>query len=313
MSRQAEILLQSIVGRTDAYAVQQHDGSYLAARKPLTLGLLEEHVAGRKTLGSYIVTTGGEARCGVYDFDENSERVRGYLAWLRRWFQHWEIELGIETSGRRGYHGWVMTKQWVQASKLVRLLRLAMRQAEEEVDMTISVEIFPRQAVAQDLGNAIKLPWGIHRGSGNRTAFLDEAFRVFPDWGVNFVECLRSVDEAGIDEILAEYPDREGQDVVEKVRLGRSVYEVVGMLRRPLAVGGRRPALIGLAGYLRYRGIPEEVAVALLLPWAGKAFMDPLPIEEIERHVRGIYQRYGTAAHGRTHRITQPFRLEVPL
>ena len=85
------------------------------------------------------------------------------------------------------------------------------------------------------------------------------------------------------------------------------------MLTTPLTVGGRRPALVRLAGYLRYRGIPEEVAVVLLLPWARKAFMDPLPMEEIERHVRGIYQRYGTAAHGHTRRITQPFQLEVPL
>jgi hypothetical protein len=53
MRRYAEALSQFIMGRTDAYAVQQADGSY-------------------------IVTSDGKTRCGVYDFDEKTESLVYY-------------------------------------------------------------------------------------------------------------------------------------------------------------------------------------------------------------------------------------------
>ena len=61
-------------------------------------------------------------------------------------------------------------------------------------------------------------------------------------------------------------------------------------------------------------GRREEVAVALVLPWAKTSFTEPLPAEEVERHIRGIYNRYGMPSpfrwrFGRSH----PLRLEVQL
>lgn len=93
---------------------------------------------------------------------------------------------------------------------------------------------------------------------------------------------------------------------------GHAPEEIAGMLSQPLAVGERRPTLIKLAGYLRYRGIPEEVAVALLLPWAEKWFMEYLPLREIEQHISGIYRRYGV----RERKFAKPHKrwhAEVPL
>ena len=84
------------------------------------------------------------------------------------------------------------------------------------------------------------------------------------------------------------------------------------MLKQSLPVGERRPTLVKLAGYLRYRGIPEEVAVALLLPWAEKRFREPLPPEELERHIRGIYRRYGVRER-RVVKSGKSWYAEVPL
>lgn len=299
MRRYAQVLFESIVGRSDAYAVQQPDGSYLTIRRPLTVDLLEEHIAGRRTLGSYLVTSEGKARCGVYDFDAKTEAARQTLLWLRCWFQHWGIDLAIEFSGSKGYHGWVITKNFVPASKVIQVLKLPLRQLQEEMTISIPVEIFPKQAVAQNLGNLIKLPWGIHQRSGKRTAFLGEDFRPLPDLGLRFVEGLPAIDEGHIDEILGEYADEDEESGAEKGRLGHSQDEILEMLTRSLRVGERRPTLVTLAGYLRYRGIPEQVAVALLLPWAEKCFSEPLPAEEVERHIRGIYRRYGVTQRER--------------
>jgi len=76
-------------------------------------------------------------------------------------------------------------------------------------------------------------------------------------------------------------------------KLGHAPEEIAQMLQQSLVVGERRPTLVKLAGYLRYRGVPQEVAVALLLPWAEKCFTQPLPPEQVERHIHGVYRRYG--------------------
>jgi hypothetical protein len=71
--------------------------------------------------------------------------------------------------------------------------------------------------------------------------------------------------------------------------------------------------LIRLAGYLSSRGIPEGVAVALLLPWAEKNFTESLSPQEIERHIRGIYKRYGIGEPRLANRTSGPWHAEVEL
>lgn len=95
------------------------------------------------------------------------------------------------------------------------------------------------------------------------------------------VEALPSV----LDQLPAESPAR--------LHRGHPATEVAGLLTAVHTTGTRRPALVSLAGYLRYRGVAEEIAVALLLPWARDHFDPPLEDAEVERHVRGIYHRYG--------------------
>ena len=58
--------------------------------------------------------------------------------------------------------------------------------------------------------------------------------------------------------------------------------------------------MVSLAGHLRSRGIREEIAVELLIPWARQHFSPPLPDNEVEKHVRGIYQRYGVVSTRRS-------------
>ena len=65
------------------------------------------------------------------------------------------------------------------------------------------------------------------------------------------------------------------------------------MLNSEVPVGQRRPSLTKLAGTLRGHGIPEEVAVALGVAWARWAFIEPLEDTEVERHITGVYHRYG--------------------
>src|SRR5438132_1491237 len=51
------------------YAVQQRDGSYWRVREPLTLPLLAAHLAGRCTLGTYLLDESSHCLFAVFDAD----------------------------------------------------------------------------------------------------------------------------------------------------------------------------------------------------------------------------------------------------
>src|SRR5207248_5660474 len=86
------------------YAVQQRDGSYWRVREPLTLPLLAAHLAGRCTLGTYLLDEQHQCSFTVFDADSRDglERLVGL-----------EMEpalSGIPTlleARRRGVHLWV--------------------------------------------------------------------------------------------------------------------------------------------------------------------------------------------------------------
>jgi hypothetical protein len=122
-----------------------------------------------------------------------------------------------------------------------------------------------------------------------------------------FLQHLRVFPADALPLVLENLPKVEANQ-----KLGHTPEEVAGILSRPLAVGQRRPTLAKLVGYLRYRGIPEEVAIGLLMPWAEKQFTEPLSPEEVEHHIRGIYGRYGIGER----RVAKPgkrWHAEVPL
>src|SRR5438034_10640221 len=53
------------------YAVQQRDGSYWRVREPLTLPLLAAHLAGRCTLGTYLLDEFSQCSFAVFDADSD--------------------------------------------------------------------------------------------------------------------------------------------------------------------------------------------------------------------------------------------------
>ena len=54
---------------SDAYAVQQRDGSYWRVLEPVTVEGLAEHLAGRWTLGTYLLDQQSECSFAVFDAD----------------------------------------------------------------------------------------------------------------------------------------------------------------------------------------------------------------------------------------------------
>lgn len=162
--------LLRFVGNPSAYAIQQDDGSYKPVRKHLTGSLLKQHLAGEVTVGTY-VNVGDQAKFVVFDVDTGDDAYiqanRVYDAVLEMGVP--EKFVGIEFSGRKGYHVWVPLTGFLPAAELRRFGRGVLALSG------IECEVFPKQDFTKDLGNLVKLPGGKHRVSGMPSEWRTEA------------------------------------------------------------------------------------------------------------------------------------------
>ncbi len=136
------------------YAVQQREGSYWRVREPLTLQLLAAHLAGRCTLGTYLLDEQNQCSFAVFDADSQDglERLVGLAM---------ELALsGIPTlleASRRGGHLWVHLAEPTSA----RAVRAWLLPAAH----LLGIELYPKQNTLGPDGacSLIRLPLGIHR------------------------------------------------------------------------------------------------------------------------------------------------------
>ena len=136
------------------YAVQQRDGSYWRVREPLTLSLLAAHLAGRCTLGTYLLDEQHQCSFAVFDADSSDglEQLGGLAM---------ELALsGIPTvleASRRGGHLWVHLAEPTPA----RAVRAWLLPAAH----LLGVEFYPKQDTLGPDGacSLIRLPLGIHQ------------------------------------------------------------------------------------------------------------------------------------------------------
>jgi len=220
--------------------------------------------------------------------------------------------LSLEKTKSKGWRVWLFFSAPVPANYVRRLFRAGRSRA----GLPPSVEIFPKQDFVSEatpdnpfpVGNFVHLPYFGGGPSGSRPGrVMVDLKTLAPIPLEKFLAHLRGFPAHALSLILENLPDVETNH-----KLGRAVEEIADMLSRPLSVGERRPTLVKVTGYLRCRGIPEEVAIALLLPWAERAFSEPLPPEEVQQHIRGIYGRYGVR-ECRAAKSGKPWHAEVPL
>src|SRR5256714_6751531 len=112
------------VSRRDDYAIQQADGRYLRAGRPLTYSTLLGHLQGVETIGTYVIDERGMCRYALFDDDREdddlSERVKTLVEVQCR-LRADAIPSYLEGS-RRGAHLWVFCSRFVSASQLRRWL-----------------------------------------------------------------------------------------------------------------------------------------------------------------------------------------------
>ena len=154
------------VHRWDQYAVQQRDGSYWRVTELLSLPHLSAHLAGRWTLGTYLLDAASHCSFAVFDADE----VDGLacLAELAEELLREGIPTLLEAS-RRGGHLWVHLVEPTPA-QVVRMWLLPYAVA-------YGVELYPKQDWLAPFGSGslIRLPLGMHQQSRGWYPFVQRS------------------------------------------------------------------------------------------------------------------------------------------
>jgi len=196
---QLRLFMRIFRGREDAFARQWVDRKeekqgYVPVRRALQPSDIKEHLDGHRTYGLYLLDHDSRVYTGVLDIDlvgrlRSADLARKHRASIRReaLYLHKRIvslagEAGLcclaEISGGKGYHFWFPVRGPVPAAAMrSALLRLIGTLADDV--KCFSLEIFPKQdrLTGKGFGNLVKLPLGIHRGTGKPSCFVMAADR----------------------------------------------------------------------------------------------------------------------------------------
>jgi tetratricopeptide (TPR) repeat protein len=191
-------------GREDVHARQwaRPDGEtgYTPIHEPLTPNTIKQHFNGQFTIGVYPVRLDGTVTFFAVDLDIDRsalQRARGDTVFAQELRATLAAEgprllkvligLGFkplfENSGYKGRHFWVFLAEPAAAAVAHLLGRMFVAWQSPQLPPGLHLEFFPKQAslTGKGLGNLIKLPLGIHRRTGRRSLFLDEASQPLAD------------------------------------------------------------------------------------------------------------------------------------
>lgn len=237
-------------------------------------------------LGGYVSDYNNNCRLGVVDIDQDTiEMVEEYL--------HEAEKLGIpvyvENSKKKGYHLWHFFENETPAHKVRKIMLRLCRLAK----FPESIELFPKQDKANSrgkrLGNYINLPLNGNFYKQGRMVFLDpdNIFKPFIDqW--EFLAGIKYVPQPLIDEI----PDEKKEPEDKEYQQEPQKKQCSDLLISGSGVGGRRPTMAQMGGYL-IRRVDKDVFHAIMKNWNDLHNKPPLSESELTKQVDNLYRTYG--------------------
>ena len=221
--REAEMerFLALFGGREDTHARQSGEKGktrFTPCAGPLTSALVQEHLSGRATLATYLIRQSGQVGHLVLDMDAAAspgrppaqgqasaaelEEVARFAGELQRICREIGLPATLEDSGRRGRHLWIFFAEPILPDRARRLGHLlALRAGFPQ--RGIRLEILPRHSdwPGPELGDAVKLPLGVHPLTGRRCFLLDAASDPVPDV-LTALERIRTLPAGRVEELI---------------------------------------------------------------------------------------------------------------
>ncbi len=189
-----QLFLRLFRGREDVFARQWSDRQegkqgYVPVQRPLTPEDVQEHLQGRRTYGIYLLNNDSCVWTGVIDIDlvvrlrdrtemkKAREQITREAVYLLKRIKERAAEAGLtsiaELSGGKGYHLWFPAEAPVPASLMKKAMLMLIRDLAADCKC-FTMEVFPKQdkLSGKGFGNLVKLPLGIHRGTGRNSRLI---------------------------------------------------------------------------------------------------------------------------------------------
>jgi len=303
----AKNLLNLFVVRSDTYAVQKEDKSYVRIEQALTVDLLKEHLEGKSTIGAYNLDKDSMVKWLCFDIDpthiENPKEI-AHLVYQKcvenERFPSKAVVLEASRYPDPSYHIWVFFGSTVPA-----FVAKFLGEKILEISGNPKIELFPKQAKLEKdgFGNLVKLPSGLHQQSKKWSCLLNPAtFEPLPTESIfeiegafvrdNDIEEIRRIAES---EKPSYWFSREGE---EKEAYKGDSPPCIQTILKGIEEGARNESAIRLACfYLNFCKVEPSKALTSLREWNSKN-KPPLNDAELEiifkSALRGSYN-YGCA------------------
>jgi hypothetical protein len=153
------------------------DRFYSPVEQPLTVELIQDHINGIVTLGSYHLLKGSETVKWLgFDVDAKDDipASRDIVTKLTRVLS--SVPYCVEFSGGKGYHVLIFLKEPMEASKAKKVVDWIREKEGFAVSGAVHVECFPKQTSlpkGHPKGNLLKIPLGLHPRTHERSRFVD--------------------------------------------------------------------------------------------------------------------------------------------
>lgn len=174
---------------------------------------IKDHLEGRITVGLYAINPATQ-RCKWVAIDADYSNALEDLLKLQWQLRQDGVEVALEKS-RRGGHLWIFAAEPLLARdcrlyilSLAQRLEVPVKGARREVfpevgDLAEGIEIFPKQdeVLADEFGNAIRGPLGIHRSSAKRYWFYGADYTL--EEQISYLTSLRRITELELSEFVS--------------------------------------------------------------------------------------------------------------
>ncbi len=170
----------------------------------LTLEILRQHLEGRITVGLYAINPRTQ-RCKWVAIDADYENALQDLLKLQWELGQDGVDAALERS-RRGGHLWLFGEKPLLARdcrvyiyNLAKRLKLPVK----GVGLAEGIEVFPKQSTvpANEFGNALRGPLGVHRGASQRFWFYGADYTVASQ--LSYLSRLKRIREGEMQSFIA--------------------------------------------------------------------------------------------------------------
>lgn len=283
MNMDLELYKKLFVHRDDVFAQQLPDGSYRPIHAPLTDDDLREHLAGLASYGTYTIRpSDNTVKFMVFDLDTNEgedlqklvEAVNALLGPLST--RPAPFHQLVEVSGRKGWHVWVFFSDPLPAAQVRRWL------AADFQSPVPGLEVFPKQDKVPEgsYGNLVKLPFGVHAVTGNRSLALYHSNPMASMLAVPTVSSNRVPDYPETTKVHGPgTTNREG---------GLTPFSCVNKIMEGVGEGNRDNAMFHLAAYWKGHGLEQDLAFEACIR-CNELFDPPLDEEVVHDKVSSAY------------------------